>query len=270
MTERPDDSPVTNPDDDREGGRHRRNRGTIAYVGVMRFNRVTSRLVLGLVFLSLGARWTMDNLGLLDASAIIRWWPVLLIAYSLPKYQGWGTSRSTPGALMFLLAGVWLTLHAAGYVRVGFAGLWPLLLIVFGVQLILRAQRGPQPGREWGKSKWRIDEQGRVKLDVVLSGATKRSETGPFRGGELNVVMGGLEFDLREATLPDGRADLEANAVLSSIELFVPRSWRVVSKATSVMGTIEDHTSPSGADDATRATLVLRGAAVMGAITIRN
>ena len=40
--------------------------------------RWTGRLLFGLVMVSLGTLWTLDNLGIADAGQVLRWWPALL------------------------------------------------------------------------------------------------------------------------------------------------------------------------------------------------
>jgi hypothetical protein len=231
-------------------------------------SRRTTRLVFGLVLLSLGALWTLDNLGLVDAQRIVRWWPALLIAFGVAKLAGWSARRSAFLAWLYIVAGAWLLLHAVGWVHVGIAGLWPLLLIGLGVRLVLRAgdASGPKTGR--GKSTWSMGADGRVKMDVVMAGANRRSSAGAFRGGEINAVLGNIELDLRDATLTDGRTELEVNAILGGVQLLVPRRWRIESQIVSVLGSVEDHTrSEPGAGSE---VLVLLGNTALGGIEIRN
>ena len=102
-----------------------------------------------------------------------------------------------------------------------------------------------------------------------MAGVERRFRAGVFNGGVINSVMANVELDLREATLGDARTELEANAVLGGIILVVPRGWTVINEATPVMGSVEDHSEPPSGGEP-HGTLVLRGAAVMGGIEIRN
>jgi hypothetical protein len=237
------------------------------YAGRSRF---TARFLVGLALLGLGALWTMDNLGLTDAGDVTRWWPALLIVFGVAKVLGLGTRRSAFAGAMWALAGGWLLLHALGIVPTGLAGLWPLALIIIGVRFILyprrmRVDRGMARGFVQS-----TDANGRIKMDVVMSNAQRRAEPGVFRGGELNAVLASAELDLRAATLPEGRVELETNAVMGGIVLYVPHGWRVVSASTSVLGNVEDHTEQTAGGESPRNTLYLRGAVVMGSIEIRN
>src|SRR5258706_11289006 len=86
-------------------------------------SRFTAGLLVGVAMLGLGALWTMDNLGIADASEITRWWPVLLMVFGVAKVLGWGTRRSALAGALWLVAGGWLELHELGIVHTGFAGL---------------------------------------------------------------------------------------------------------------------------------------------------
>ena len=233
-------------------------------------SRFTARLLVGVALLVLGALWTMDNLGLTDASEFTRWWPVLLIVFGVAKVLGWGARRSAFSGAMWLVAGGWLLLHAFGIVHAGFAGVMSLGLILIGVRIILFPERTRIGRRMRSGFTQSTDQTGRIKMDVVMSNARRHVEPGTFRGGEVAAVLASAELDLRGVTLADGRVELEANAVMAGIELFVPPGWRVVNAVTAVMGTVEDHTEKLPEGVAARGTLYLKGAVVIGSIEIRN
>ena len=233
--------------------------------------RITAKLLVGFAFLALGVLWTLDNFEFLDADAIVRWWPLLVAAFGVAKLLGWGTRQSTFAGAMWLMAAAWLMLHALGVVRQGIEGLWPLALIVLGGRLIMGSRRQVVGDRlRTSRSSASADDQGRVKVDAVMAGVERRFRAGLFGGGEVNSVMANVELDLREATLGDARAELETNAVLGGIVVIVPPGWTVINHATPVMGAVEDHTQPPAGSETRRDTLVLRGAAVLGGIEVRN
>jgi len=236
--------------------------------------RITAKLIVGFVFLAMGALWTLDNLGVLDASEITRWWPVLVVFFGFAKLGGWGTSRSVFAGSLWLLAGTWLMLHALGVVSHGIEGLWPLALILLGVRIITGSTRRPRIRigvvRGPGASSSASSADGRVKLEAVMAGMERRFRSGVFNGGVINSIMSNIELDLREATLGEGRVVLEVNAVLGGIVLRVPRHWTLINEATPVLGAVEDHTEPEGRGHDDQHALVLRGAAVMGGVELRN
>lgn len=232
-------------------------------------SRVTGRLVWGIIFLGLGAAWTLDNLGLVDSDAIVRWWPLLLVAFGIAKLTGWGAKQSTLAGMLYLVAGGWLILHALDLVRTGIAGLWPLALIVIGGRFVIHSMRTPEPRPEAKPSAGILDGRS-VKVDVVMSSVKRKMGSGDFTGGEVNAVLGSVELDMRDASLAQGKTILEANAVMAGIVLKVPRAWNVVSEVSCVMAEVEDRAEPSAESASSDRTLYLRGNAIMATIEIKN
>ena len=66
---------------------------------------MTGRLFFGLAVIALGVLFTLDNLGMLSAGEILRWWPVLLLAYGLARLTGVCCRQSTVSGIVFTLAG---------------------------------------------------------------------------------------------------------------------------------------------------------------------
>jgi predicted membrane protein len=250
---------------------HSMDTGPRADDGRASMSRLTGRLVWGIIFLGLGAAWTLDNLGLVDSDAIVRWWPLLLVAFGLAKLTGLGARRSVFAGTLYLVAGGWLTLYAMGLVRNGIGGLWPLALIVIGGRFVMHAMGKPAPllVHGHGHRKETIDPEGRVKMDVAMATVQSRVRPGDFRGGVINAVMGSVELDLRDAVLGPERNELETNGVMAGLVIIVPRGWRVVSEVSCFMASVEDHTEKTSAATPGGA-LVLRGTALMAGIEIKH
>ncbi|MFN8587136.1 MAG: DUF5668 domain-containing protein [Candidatus Eisenbacteria bacterium] len=226
--------------------------------------RLGGRLVFGLAITTLGVLWTLDNLFGVDADAIISWWPTLLVLFGLMKLTGIGTDKRTiPGAI-FTIAGLLLLgnkMHLSWW-HVGIGDLWPLMLIFFGVSVVLRAMRHPDPAAD-------EDDDRFVRTFALMGGAVRRNRSTAFRGGDLSAMMGGVELDLRDAQMADGRAVVEVFAMWGGIEIIVPPDWRVESDVTPIMAGYEDDTRlDPGVEPA--GVLVVRGFAVMGGIEVRN
>jgi len=85
-----------------------------------------------------------------------------------------------------------------------------------------------------------------------------------FYGGEVNVVFGGSEIDLRRTTLPEGETFLEVNAVFGGVKIFVPQTWHVELQTSSVLGGFSDtRTIDNSKIDYSR-KLVIKGSFVFG------
>jgi len=103
-------------------------------------------------------------------------------------------------------------------------------------------------------------------LSAVMSGSKSQNSSQNFRGGELTAVMGGIELDLRNASI-DGSATINVFAVWGGIEIKVPGDWTVISQGVPILGGIEDRTVPPM--DRSK-TLFIQGYAIMGGVEIRN
>ena len=229
-----------------------------------RANPLSGRLIIGLVLVTLGALWTMDNLGLVDASTILRWWPAVLVAVGLMKVTGLGMQRTVATGWLFTIAGGVMLLHAAHVIRFGLGELWPIFLIVAGLQVVFRAmRRGHVPsGPATDADDW-------VHGFALMGGFSRRNQSERLRGGDLFAMMGGVELDLNGATPANGRAVVEVFAMWGGIEIFVPDDWRVESEVVPVMGAFQDSTRLA-ADVPVAGTLVVRGLVMMGGVEVKN
>ncbi len=62
---------------------------------------------------------------------------------------------------------------------------------------------------------------------VILDGTEFTSQAGGLRSGEVRVVLGGAQLDLREATLDPGGATLMLKNTLGGLQVLVRDDWAV-------------------------------------------
>lgn len=231
-----------------------------------RGNPLSGRLIIGLVLVALGVLWTLDNLGLTDAAAIVRWWPVVLLAVGLMKLTGFGMDKQTGLGAFLTAAGGLLLLGEMDVVHVDFGIIWPLFFIFLGIQITMRAMRGVEGNRAAGGT---VDSDDYVRSFAIMGGVERRNESLAFRGGELTAVMGGVQLDLSGARAAGGRAVVDVFTIWGGIEIRVPEDWRVELEATPVMAGVESTARLApGVEPA--GTLVVRGFAMMGGVEIKN
>ena len=72
-----------------------------------------------------------------------------------------------------------------------------------------------------------------------LGGVERACTAASLRRGAVSVVLGGVELDLREATLDPSGADLELSATLGGVNVTVPSDWRVVVDDRATLGGVE-------------------------------
>jgi len=231
-----------------------------------RANPLSGRLIVGIALMALGALWTLDNLDLLNADPIVRWWPLVPLAIGLMKLTGVGMEKQVPFGAFLAIAGGLFLLGEFDLVRVNLGIVWPLLFIFIGVQVTMRAMGG---SRAAGPAPGQPDADDYVRSFAVMGGITRRNESQAFRGGELTAVMGGVELDLTNAVPAGGRAVVDVFAIWGGIDIRVPDDWRVEIEATPVMAGVES-SARLAPGLAAAGTLVVRGFVMMGGVDIKN
>ena len=224
--------------------------------------RFTGRMLFGLVMVSLGVLWTLENLGLSEVGEVLRWWPSLLVFYGFMRFTGLDGTRRVVSGSLFMIAGGWMLARELGLVHVSIFRLWPVFMIAIGASLVWRSMRGP------GFAADASDRSSYPRPFAFMGGVTRNVDSQDLVGLEATAVMGGVEADLRGARARGREVVVEVFAWWGGIDLIVPENWRVASEVTPIMGGVDDQSKAVGGEATT--TLVVRGLVVMGGVEIRN
>lgn len=210
-----------------------------------------TRLVIGIVILSAGVIFWLDQIDRINARDYVDWWPLALIVIGVSHLP----ARRWLAAVVWIAVGSAFLAEASGWsvIRTIIA-LWPLLITAGGVTLIMQARRAPRNG-------------GSFRAAAVMAGNNRTIGTAEFSGGQVVAVMGACEIDLTRARLGGNEATIDLLAFWGGIDIRVPTGWKVVSHVAEILGAVEDKTAPAG-ENAPR--LVLRGSAIMGGVEVRN
>ena len=223
--------------------------------------RITGQLVLGLSIAVLGVLFTLDNLHILRAREVLRFWPVALIAIGLVHVSQAKTAAGTVGGGVWILVGVVLLGGRLGLFHANIFSLWPLILVLVGARIVWQTTAGERAVDQG-------DAGATVSAIAVMGGFERRITSHEFRGGEITAFMGGGKLDLRDAIPAGGQAVINVFAMMGGFEILVPETWRVISEVTPFMGGIEDKSRTS--TQPTAPCLVLRGFVMMGGVTLKN
>jgi len=222
--------------------------------------RISAQLIAGLLLAGLGVLFTLDNLHIVHAREVLRYWPaVLLLVGTSQVLQARSLAGMIGGSIWLLIGAVLLgeRLHLISNVF----RYWPLLLVVIGGyvawQSFNRGEVKPAEGAE------------RISAVSILGGVDRRVTSSKFQGADLTAFMGGGKIDLRDAIAPvGGEAIIDVTAVMGGYEIKIPESWNAVVEIVPFMGGYEDKTHhPS---DLSAPRLRVRGFVMMGGIEIRN
>ena len=238
--------------------------------------RMTPQVVLGLLIVVFGLALTADNLGWMEAGAILRYWPLALVALGLAKlFQSDSRSGQIFGGLIVLL-GASLTADSVFRIRVHIWDWWPLAIVGFGILIMTRAFGG-RPGAKAACTRFGGEPgvpdtvapsaDAEISEFAMWSGIQRRIASPAFKRGDLTAIMGGIEVDLRQAATANGEATIDVFALWGGIEITVPPDWNVSNRVTPIMGGAEDSSTGT---QAARNRLIVRGFAIMGGIEIKT
>ncbi len=107
------------------------------------------------------------------------------------------------------------------------------------------------------------------ELAVYFGGVDRGSTATALRLGVVSVFCGGVDLDLRDATLAPEGATLDLSATWGGIDIVVPPAWKVVVDGRSLLGGFDaDVTPPEDLpDDAPRLDVSIT--ARLGGVGIR-
>lgn len=233
------------------------------------------RTLLGLLLIALGVMFLLDTTNAFggDTDIFGTYWPVLLIAWGL-----WGMVASglrlRLGSMIVLAVGVVFLLSNLGVWAWNVGQLWPIILVVIGLVLVAKwgipgSRRRARVAKERYWYSREADPNGSWGGSYVFGGGQERITSPDFKGGHLSAIFGGVELDLREASLAGGKATIDATVVCGGIEITVPKDWLVSIQTSTILGGTENKHQQPDPEEA-KAELTITGTVVCGGIEVKN
>jgi predicted membrane protein len=216
--------------------------------------RVSTKLIVGIFLTIAGILLTLENFGVPYADRILAWWPVVLIAIGVFKWQ----DRHARGpAVVALVAGSLLLLFNTGLLGFSIFDFWPVALIIGGAVIVAHAfgLRLPAPSGGSGSTTW-----------AVFGSRKEIVDQKNYTGGRVITIVGGCVLDLTAADMPQGSAVLEIVSIWGGVEVKVPEGWDVTGNTTPIMGGADIKVKPRHGDR----KLIVNGLAIMGGISIKS
>src|SRR5580704_6746197 len=231
-----------------------------------RYHSGSHGIFFGAIVVAVGFLLLLDNLGIVRFHDIWQYWPVLLVAYGVSRVVD---SRSLSGYVwggMLALIGAFLLLDTLDIIVFNFNVIWPLILIAFGLSAVFRGVE-----RKSFPSGPPSSTAPVVGTHAFFSDSKSGTETQDFHGGDATAVFGAARFDLRNASMTVDEARIDVNVVFGEVEVRVPETWSVVNRAGVIFAGVNDKTiHPKPDPNVKTPRLVITGAVVFGAITLRN
>jgi predicted membrane protein len=253
-------------------------------------NPLTPKFTIGVILVLMGVALALDQLGMLQANHLFRYWPAALIIVGLVMLQR-GERHGALRALLLIVIGGWLLLNTLGFVSLDlWEFIWPLLLVFFGARIMMGnrsfgprppdigATPGAMPGAMPGTpgaggpaagAPPSAAEPVHASLFALMSSSKRRWGRSIFRSAEATAFMGGCELDLRDALLAgDAPAVIDVFVLMGGVNIFVPVNWTVSQDVVPLLGGVQDKTRSIPSNPAQH--LVVRGTVMMGGVEISN
>lgn len=236
----------------------------------------STRLIVGILIMLLGATLLADNLGWIEARHVLRsLWPLVMVAIGVAMLRRPQHRRSREWGWVLITVGLWIFLSKIGWVHISLGQLLlPAIFLFVGGVLVFRSLRGPdQPApksttTELGAETPEVDHAEFVRSFAMLSGVELRPVSRPFRGADLSAVMGGIKLDLSSARMEGDIAVIEVFAFWGGVEIYVPPDWTVTSEVTTLLAGFIDKRRPTSV--VPTKNLVIKGMVIMSGVEIKN
>jgi len=231
-------------------------------------------VIIAILIIGFGVLLFLDNFGLFHIYNVWRYWPVVLIAVGLSKMFDCRGAGGRVWAGIMIVAGVLFLLDSLRIFHVGWHLIWPMALVGLGISMLVKSlERKPMAGRCVTTSSGDISSADTLREYVVFGGLKRRVDTSNFQGGEMIAVFGGIEIDLRRASIAGTVKEvvIDANATFGGIEVKVPETWRIITRGFGIFGGYEDKTvPPKSQEGVTSPIVVITGYAIFGGVAVQN
>ncbi len=104
-----------------------------------------------------------------------------------------------------------------------------------------------------------------IMISTTFSSAIRYVNSNDLRYASISANFGGVTAYFDNASIPTGNAVLNVGVNFSGVEIYVPKSWKVINHVNAVFGGVEEKGQQAEPETA---TLTLEGACHFGGITI--
>jgi predicted membrane protein len=221
-------------------------------------NEIKQRNWVGIVLVILGLVFLLRNLHFLPLPPVFFSWKALLIVIgvvgiSLGRREGFIPLMI--GALFIFIYDI-LGLH-----YFSFRDLWPLALVLVGIAILMRHRTA---------SKMQSDSN-EIDGMALFSGVEKQVTSDQFQGGKVTAIFGGIDMDLRSATLSNNNNTIDLFTMFGGTEFRIPADWTInMSQLTVLFGAFEDKRTFTNNQTDPNKVLNIKGLILFGGGEISN
>ncbi|WP_069648921.1 LiaF transmembrane domain-containing protein [Caloranaerobacter ferrireducens] len=223
---------------------------------------MNGKKIFGILLVVIGVFLLLGETGIIDITIrdiISGYWPLILVVIGL--YKLFTNSISKITGIILIIIGILLQLKVSEYFNIFEYDLfWPIVIILLGIWILLFYKR----------DRWKVSSKDVLSAFALFSGFNIKNSSQSFKGGNITSIFGGVEVDLREASiLKEQEARIDILIAFGGAEIFVPQGWNVVIKGTPIFGGWENKTVNNNFDT-NSPTLIINSFVMFGGFEVKN
>lgn len=224
------------------------------------------RANLGLLFITVGIVFILNRLDLIpyEISHIIFSWQMLLIAIGTFNLIN---KRYTPAIILITLGAIFMIPELIDINYSMRRLFWPIALVVVGVVLILRRNKGFE---HFSISRNNGDDIDFIDQSNIFGGSKMICTSKNFKGGRVTSIFGGSEINFQQTEISNKSATLDVFTMFGGSKLIVPQDWNVKIDVVSIFGAFNDKRFLGSYTEKNESILIIKGFTIFGGGEVRN
>ena len=243
------------------------------------------RFYFGIILIVVGFVLILEKLNLIPevVSDLLISWQMLLVGIGILSLIG----GNKIGGTILVIIGVFFMIPELINVPYEIRKIyWPLILVAIGVALLLRHRDGLHHLKSNSKGEFRFntrpgaagssapDDGTHNTFDdfVIFGGREIFINSQALAGGKATSIFGGMEFDLRKATMVPGGAVIDCVSVFGGCGFKIPMDWNVRNEVTTLFGAFTDKRGDTFNEryyDPSK-TLLIKGISIFGGVEVKH
>jgi predicted membrane protein len=243
------------------------------------------RFYFGVILIVVGFILILERLNLIPESMadMLISWQMLLVGVGVLSLIG---GNRTAGTILIVIGGTFMIPELITVPQEVRRIYWPLILVAIGISILMRQRdhqrlrRGNDPiiniptddDPKSSKSSYNTDSFNTFDDFVIFGGREIFVTSQALSGGKATSIFGGIEFDLRKASLQPGGAVIDCVSVFGGCGFKIPMDWNVRNEVTTIFGAFTDKRGDTYSDryyDPSK-TLVIKGVSMFGGIEVKH
>lgn len=231
-------------------------------------------LVLGIIFISLGVLFLLDNLFFFSFDFfdyLFNWRGLLILigAVIITTKENKAPGYILMGIGAFFILSRFLDREFDIYWLDMRNIFWPAVVIGIGIAILSRRNKLPE-SYEYDEKKNPLTDY--LNVTAILGGGDIKVNSHNFRGGNVTAFMGGGTYDLSTTELAEGPQVLDVFAMFGGASFIIPSDWTVRIEVTPIFGGFTDSRRINNATPSTNPSkeLIIKGTVLFGGGELKN